>query len=585
MTKATRSAKALASPPSASATPGPCLLPPFLLSLGLLEPYLGFTSLMDCRAVCREMARRFEKTALAWLERHLSVEAYDQRVEERRWAKFHVGDDDDEEEEQKEGRTERDDTDEGGEEEEKEREPMSIGVGEVMALDSTSSSQKVQSTRPRILFTHAVLFRQHLDRWRLQGAQCVDDALRVVVSPLDSWWAMGYRWEESGFHLEELQVKRSIGAFRLIDLFHWALVRRRTVAADDPESFKEAEKKRRSSAGRRADQPILEHMEAEDAKVRRTIRRWMRSSTGAPLLLSVPADVLVHFLLPCLDFEPLMGLRSVSRAFKPLAEKAAVLWCNRRFPEGLVTIRRLQQAEAEGAAKKPKKKAVKATGKWKRGSEEAQTAVVSSAAATYLLADAVWVRQQLLWARRLDHNQRSNQSYNPRLPPPVGLCKTEALAQYPLQAGTWEEKFPSRERARKRFGGHWYDMLDCLGLILAVHGHASEVQRLQQKRSAAADRRDEAERARKKERVAAVNSALAAVGLKAVWQQPGRFFDVGGIRLVWATKRRAWRSFRVARYVEDAAARAEEALLHQGMEPVGLSCAQGCWWRQCPVFQ
>ena len=61
--------------------------------------------------------------------------------------------------------------------------------------------------------------------------------------------------------------------------------------------------------------------------------RWMRGSTGRSDLLRLPAVLLLHSVLPFLDFEHLLiHARRVSQAIKGIAERAACTWMNQRFP-------------------------------------------------------------------------------------------------------------------------------------------------------------------------------------------------------------------------------------------------------------
>ena len=595
MTKATRSAKASASSPTASPTPGPCLLPPFLLSLGLLEPFLGFTALMDCRAVCREMARRFEKPALQWLTEIFGEKLQKDLANKRRcYPQFYPAPKWTEEKDGKEG--------EGsdGSDEKKEDRAMTdprlaaADGGSAMEAHSASSMaparQRVQSIRPPVPRSVAVFLRQQLDRWGSHGVQAVDDPLRVLISPSDAAWAFGFHQEVS-YRVAKVTTRRSLVALKLIDLVYWATATHQFDGYDAgyPLRFREAEKKRGIET-KKADRPLLEQLSAEDAEQARATRRWMRSSTGAPLLLSLPADVLVHSVLVCLDFEPLMDLRSVSRTFQPLVERAAVWWMNRRFPEGLATVQRQQE---EQAAKKPKKKAVKATGKRKRSSEEAQTATVP-AAASYSAADAVWARQQILLARRFDSNQKDILRHPRRAPPPVYLCKTEVLAEYPLSSAVWEQRFGGTEQ--KRVSGVFrHTAVDVVGLLFAVYGRASAVQEAQVKRAGTADKRHETERVKTEQRVAAVEAAVSALGLETRWQgkEPGKSFKASRILFGWAALRRWWWSYpsevavwdpetRVRRTLRDPEAEEVERKLHRVMRSMGLACAGNCQWGGCP---
>ena len=135
---------AATAPPKASSAPSSYFVLPHcsplfrvlrILSVSSrLEAYLGFTHLMDCRAVSRELQRRFETAAVHWLRDQTTHQVQERRVEARRCS------------------------------------------GQPLCSRSSPESKSPSSgDESPWLRVHAAVFRQQLDRWRVQGAQRVDD--------------------------------------------------------------------------------------------------------------------------------------------------------------------------------------------------------------------------------------------------------------------------------------------------------------------------------------------------------------------------------------------------------------------------
>ena len=96
----------------------------------------------------------------------------------------------------------------------------------------------------------------------------------------------------------------------------------------------------------------------QEMEQRETARRWEASNTGRHLFHFLPHHILQHSILPFLDVRTLLQLRSVSRTVQSLAEQAACVWMNRRFPAGLRTIARQQVMETWVQPKSRKRKLV-----------------------------------------------------------------------------------------------------------------------------------------------------------------------------------------------------------------------------------
>ena len=594
------------SPPSAP--PPPPLLPS---SLGFpsvssrVEAFLGFIGLMDSRAVSRELQRRFEKAALVWLRAHTTKQSMQRRAEERERARLLQANDDSDDDskagaddDSKAGAD--DDKEDGGDEKKEEKEEVKDEKElelEQFSVSLPQPSVTMNSTR-ELLRAHAVWYRQQLHRWRLHGGQRTDDPLLVSVTFADSRATYGF-WS-SGKRCEIPEVKgrhRHITSLLLIDLATWAFQATSPFDHLDP-TYPEQVKKSalvRRSRGYQTEKVDRERVLDEIAHIQLATQHWMCSSTGAPLLLRLPVDVLLHSILALIDFEPLMDLRSVSRSFQPLVERAAVQWCNRRFPEGLATIQRLLQEAGEKASAKTKaQNESKTTGKRRRGSETtlatasalSSTSSASSARASsvsYVTADAVWVRQQLNWARKLVYNQEVFARHAALLPPPPVVSKVDAMAAFPLTAEQWSAAFQA-EQKKQRWGYFRPPVIDVISVALRVYGHVQAMLLLQEKRAAAAAKRQEKAKVKAQEKMRAVDLALAAEGLTAEWKEPGKRLMVGSRTFFWVAGQvgRWCTPFREVQQLVNPHG-LEQRRIHRALSTVALQCAGRCGWGGCSV--
>ena len=513
-------------------------------------------------------------------------------------------DSDDEKEEEEEGQNEEDKIlEEDAEDEEEMRAEMQL-LSPV--LTATLPPQQRRRRDQRLLLpAHAVFFRQQLDGWRLQSVQREDDALRVKISPMDAWLVYGYS-RSRAYHIPEVTgLHRHISSLLLIDVVTWLLRSEATFAEYDPT------RQKRAKARKREERRMAEMLEGDDYKRYQVqaahallaTQRWMRSSAGSPVLLRLPAEVVVHSVLAFLDFEPLMDLRSVSRAFKELVELAAVQWCNRRFSKGPKTMQRQQQAERQRREveqtdeKEQGEKASKVTGKRKRSSEWVQvstgpvafasTSLPSTSPATtaavcavsYTPADAVWVRQQLLWARRLDHQQREW-----RREPLVS--KSEALDRFPLNPIDWSRWFGESllvlDGYEERYGIARSTAMEVVELVLELY--SIDLCRLQTSRAAAAAPVRTRERPKLVDRASAVEAVAAAAGLTVRWKELGEMVLVGGIPMRWRSG--SWEALdwfvndsREGRIRNSHGPTARS--VHRAMRRAGFGCGGRCWWGNC----
>ena len=380
---------------------------------GLLRSsLLGFTHLMDCRSVCRELHRQFEAAAVYYLEKHTVEEAQRERAEDSRWSRliFHEehrwyhdeGLDSDWEDGPRlmlprtTKKEKKPDSDEDVDDERVEEEDAEDEEKMKAEMDCCPPSRPPPS---------------HLSRGGAWTSDCccpcapfasVSSSIGGDCTERSGWttrcewpsvrWTPGWCTVTSPPRGAAFASHRPPPPHQLPPphrhLATW-LLRSDTAFADfdqtQPQRAREKEKERRAEMVSEAE---CQDPDEEVVHSRAATECWTRSSQAASLS-HLPADVLVYFFLPCLDFEPLMDLRSVSRSFRQLCERAAVWWMNCRFPAGLAAIEQQERAEqrrreAEEADKREKKKrkGTKATGKRKRGSKEAQVPTEAAASAS-----------------------------------------------------------------------------------------------------------------------------------------------------------------------------------------------------------
>ena len=126
-------------------------------------------------------------------------------------------------------------------------------------------------------------------------------------------------------------------------------------------------------------------------------------------LTVLPSTVLLHLLLPCLTFEEQMThVRQVSKSLHSLVEKTVLPWMNTRFSKGLALISREEKKKRKKERKERKEKMKKAKTAHSASSASSSSAftapppTVAIPAASFNLADAVWVNRQLhVWQKKV----------------------------------------------------------------------------------------------------------------------------------------------------------------------------------------
>ena len=331
-----------------------------------------------------------------------------------------------------------------------------------------------------------------------------------------------------------------------------------------------------------------------DQRRPKTILRWMIEGSQALLELQHSIPLIVHSVLSLLDIETLMQLRAVSRSFKPLVEQAAVECLNCRFPAGL----KVRALLASGQTGTPLSRTqldgygvaavrlinggshhVASLGRrrGKRRYAELSSAHAAPATASYSMRDAVWVMQEVQWARWIRQH-----SINPPAPwtvqPTVLLRRKEALPRYFLTSLVWETRFG---RMSGRGKDPWQvDVLDILDLVLAIHGSGAAMQKA---RDSSREREEWIRAAsvqRKANALPTARAALEAANLSAEFHSEGKpSFTSCGVRMIWLNASAGW--------IATGGRQDENAgRLHDVMKSLGMRCrgtGSRCWLDGCPL--
>ena len=369
-------------------------------------------------------------------------------------------------------------------------------------------------------------------------------------------------------------------------------------------------------------------------------KRWRSGSSGRPLLHLLPDAVIGSAVFPFLEFHAIMDMRAVCSSLKPVCEREAVLWMAAAFPAGLATIAQQQQAEQEGSGSKKQKakkqtgttahsssssssspsilpflsspvssspstttsERVPAAGAQSSASSPSSSSSVSSSssppsssaasssssrpralqgppAASFSLADCVWLRRQLDRAESL----RANEEWHRVV---VGSAQRRALALSAAEAAEWYDVSKAellsrslRPVNRDSFMPR-YSLLSIAAAVLERHGHAASF--TQHMREKGGRRRVSAKQRERAERRLAVDAALAAEGLQAEWG-PER-----GPEHTWCCQRVEfeWRKDGKGSWVKKprkywTAQGSPE--LHRALLALGMACHGDCRWGGCLV--
>ena len=141
--------------------------------------------------------------------------------------------------------------------------------------------------------------------------------------------------------------------------------------------------------------------------------------------------MIAHGVLAFVEFEAVMDARSVCRSLQPLCEQRAVAWMSEQFPRladvALPTEptadsskrRRSRATETHLAAAAKSTSSSSSSSSSASRSAAALSVAVAASPPPFVASDAVWLRRQLVWARRLPRNRHRISS------PPSGLTISE----------------------------------------------------------------------------------------------------------------------------------------------------------------
>ena len=349
-------------------------------------------------------------------------------------------------------------------------------------------------------------------------------------------------------------------------------------------------------------------------------RRWRSGSSSRPLLLLLPDTFVDRRVFAFLEFTEIMDLRAVCSTLKPVCECHAVLWMTATFHTALAVIER-QQAKQEEKDDVDDEKREEVTAKVKAASMAPSVlspssssassspyllsrlrlpaaggrplppssfwAVSSSSsqsssawlgrlpAASFSVADCVWLRRQLNRAQWLKANQgwRRYVTLSTRQTPltvnAVEAADWLGVDRAELQGREVEtvKRYASREER--------YDMLDVVRVVLEEHGSAAGFTRHERerrrKRMGGAAQRQRAVRRQ------AVDAALAAEGLQAEWgpdSDPRQSWFCQQAEFEW--RKATWR-----RKLKRRSLKQGSPQLHRILVAFGMRCEGNCEWGGC----
>jgi hypothetical protein len=522
----------------------PSPLPPPLLSL--LHSHLGFIQLMDCRAVSRHFKRQCERAALQWMIDQFTEAAirrrHEQLIDENKGQEKVM--------------------DRGQQSSETDTEVNTLPYYDTddhstpfnqLPDDLEHVANKLSTFSFSV--SDAVWLVQQCRRW--QANNTGDDPSTYWVSQTRAWIAYNttggceHRW------------CNGITSFPLMSLAADLFVTRGHADQFAPhlrEGVTQTQREvQRWPPMRCADEQALMKLEVQEHERKTLMDRWMSSSTGRPLVMQLPSSVIIHSILPFIDFEPLIVLRRVSRSFQPLVESAVVVWMNRTFPTGLALVdshhSHQNERRKEHGGDEHTMASEKVTGKRKRGgqvvacSSSSPSSSTSSSSTTsspsYTVVDAMWAYHQLQWCRLLPWNERVELILCAS-PSRVIIRRGEVCWFYPLTVDDYRRRFGRRLTV---------SLVEVLDLVLSVHGSdTSRVRRLQREHRAELkwqrwlleekerEERRVAEEAERHERMVVVDRALAEVELEADWTKDGQQWQWGRVTFRYVPIWQCWKS-------------------------------------------
>ena len=262
-----------------------------------VDAFLGFSLLMDLRALCRDMQLRCEQAALRWMRRHLSADGLRERnkarTRRREAARASVAPEVD---------CWRNESDKPNEQKQQRDSAAQPAVSEADAADFDVSD--------------VVWLRRQLDRW----GHCSRDAELCIITPRDAKDAYD-RQQQLGKRALPSLWDHGVRCDRVVDIAQVPFSKHKHATAID--AAIQSEVSQRSVTCLSSDDRL--HLEAEQQVAKTAAARWTASSAGAPWLSQLSTDVLAHSVLGFLDFEQLMGTRAVScsKSRKPSTECAS----------------------------------------------------------------------------------------------------------------------------------------------------------------------------------------------------------------------------------------------------------------------
>ena len=215
-------------------------------------------------------------------------------------------------------------------------------------------------------------------------------------------------------------------------------------------------------------------------------------------------------------------------------------------------------------------------------SSSSSPAVRGLPAASFSVADCVWLRRQLDRAQLLNANEHANGGSRRGARRPAKLINlslsAEEVAEWYRLSLDERDSCRSHQHRYYRYLNRRWNLLDALSIVLKRHGHVASFSQELTERRLRLQRLRSAHEQRRAARRQAVNAALAAEGLQATWlrgkgpKQPWRcqqaefeWWKNGGWRKTWTLQPQLQGS----------------PELHRALRALGMACIGKCGWGGC----
>ena len=212
--------------------------------------------------------------------------------------------------------------------------------------------------------------------------------------------------------------------------------------------------------------------QAAASKQRIKTRREADQRSGDRLTI-LPSSLLSHLLLPCFTFEEQMtDIRQINKTLHSHVERSVLPWMNERFGRALAII------EREERKKQRKERDSQWMRDWATSSASPSSSIVAappSSAASFHLADAMWVSRQLKQWRAKVYNRSVSLGWEE-----MELLRvpwTKVASHFLLPPATVTALSKAGRRADRTVSGRamavGFWLLDLLHLVFQQHGHIS----------------------------------------------------------------------------------------------------------------